>query len=118
MKMIARLLACLFGVPLMVFAGVFAIGEITGHHSIKYDRDGTWLCWVPRDRMHGECTGVLPWVPASVLDEITASERGYIRCRNGHWEAGNIDIDLSKAKLSRPYLLEFKPEECPPEPLQ
>jgi hypothetical protein len=31
--------------------------------------------------------------------ENALSDRGYIRCVAGHWEAGNIDLDITKARI-------------------
>lgn len=71
---------------------MFAVGSATGDHSLRFDRTGTWLCWTPHDRMHRECLGAIPWVPVSKLDEIAPDKAGYIRCRDGHIEIGNIAI--------------------------
>lgn len=75
-------------------AMIFTEGSLTGDHSLSYDRSGTWLCWTSHNRMSKECTLLTAFVPVAKLNDIAPNARGYIRCRDGHVEVGNFDVDV------------------------
>ena len=99
----------LFGIGLL--SAEFVAGSFAGSHSLKYDREGTWLCWMPTSRMYRDCGLLTKFVPVSELDDVAPSARGYIRCREGRVEIGNIDIDTIKGgrPLIDPTALECEP---------
>jgi hypothetical protein len=71
---VLKICAAIVAVPCLLFATVFAIGSITGDHSLRYDNDGTWVCWTPRDRMSRDCWLLAPLVPTSYLKDLPESQ--------------------------------------------
>lgn len=87
-RFVSYFFVCVLAVP----AGLFVIGSMTGTHSITYNREGTWLCHTPYRSNSVNCERLVSWVPVSKLNDVAPSARGYIRCRDGHLEIGNIDF--------------------------
>lgn len=91
---LAYSLLLVVGIPTLLFAQ----GSFTGNHSLSYDREGTWLCWMPNDKMSKSCILITEFVPVSKLDDVAPSARGYVRCRDGRIEIGNIDFETTPGR--------------------
>lgn len=58
-------------VPIGMSGGAFLINSITGTHFIKYDNNGTWLCYEPTaNKSTNSCSMLMPFIPASYLKNL------------------------------------------------